>query len=154
MFKKIHVYDCDGVLVDTSHRYRNLSNGSIDLAYWIANRTEEKIKKDKLLPLAKQYMSDCLNPEIYTMLCTARVYPPLDIAFIVSYLGYPDYLMMRPHGNVEADAMLKRRQLQRLFNLKQFKPLPRFFWEDSAKNIDACRDLFTRCFLIRSANNV
>ena len=64
MYKKIHV--------DTSHRYRTLKNGNIDLRYWIANRTEENIAKDKLLPLHKQYIADCVNPETYTILCTAR----------------------------------------------------------------------------------
>ena len=72
MFQRIHVYDLDGVLVDTSHRYRNLASGSIDLAYWLENRTEKNISRDKVLPLAKQYHADCLNPETYVVICTAR----------------------------------------------------------------------------------
>ncbi len=150
MFKKIHVYDCDGVLVNTSHRYRNLSNGTIDLPYWFANRTQANIAKDSLLPLAVQYLSDCFNPEIYTILCTSRAYHAWDVEYIVNRLGNPDKLLMRPVGNMEDDAVLKRRQLQRLFNLRQFKKLPKRFWEDNAKNIVACRDLFNETFLIQS----
>jgi hypothetical protein len=150
MLKRIHTYDCDGVLVDTSHRYRNLSNGTIDLPYWFANRTQANIAKDKLLPLAIQYLKDCLNPETYTILCTSRAYHVWDIEFIIGRLGSPDKLLMRPVDNIEGDAILKRRQLQRLFNLRQFSNLPRRFWEDNQKNIDACNDLFTETFLVKS----
>lgn len=148
MFKKIHVYDLDGVLVDTSHRYRNKANGSIDLDYWIAH--SHKVDCDTLLPLASQYASDCLNPEIYTVLCTARQQHPRDIAFIQGRLGVPNKLIMRPYGDNTPDAKLKRRFLARLFNLRQFKTLPRFFWEDNPLNIAACENLFTRCFFIPS----
>lgn len=150
MYKMIHVYDCDGVLVDSSHRYRNLPNGTIDLPHWKANRTEENIAKDKILPLARQYQMDCLNDNIYTILCTSREYHPLDLDFIVGVLGYPDKLLMRPKGNIEGDAVLKRRQLQRLFNLRQFQWLPRRLWEDNRKNIAALESLFQNCFLIPS----
>jgi len=150
MYKKIHVYDLDGVLVDTSHRYRNLSNGAIDLQYWIANRTAEKIAKDKLLPHARQYVDDCMTPEIFTVLCTSREYNPLDIEFIVGRLGAPDKLLMRPEGNTESDAILKRQQLQRLFNLIQFQKLPRTLWEDNPINIDRLREIFTHVIYVPS----
>ena len=150
MYKRIHVYDLDGVLVDTSHRYRNLENGAIDLDYWLANRTEEKIAQDKLLPLAEQYRKDCNNPEIYTVICTSRAYHTLDLQYISGVLGQPDKLIMRPVGNTEKDAQLKRRQLQRIFNLRQFQKLPRRFWEDNPKNLEACRDLFSQVFHIPS----
>lgn len=142
MYKKIHVYDLDGVLVDTSHRYRNKPDGSIDLDYWFANRTAKKISKDKLLPLAAQYTADTLNPEIYTVICTARAYHVLDIQFIVGYLGKPDKLIMRPEGNMRNDALLKYAQLNSLFNLRQFARLPRKLWEDNRRNIAVLRPLF------------
>ena len=150
MFKRIHVYDLDGVLVDTAHRYRNLLSGAIDLNYWIENRTAEKMARDKLLPLARQYNADCANSETYTMICTARQYHVLDIQFIVGYLGAPDKLIMRPEGNNENDAALKRRQLQRIFNLRQFQKLPKKFWDDNPKNLNACRDLFSSVFHVPS----
>ena len=150
MFKRIHVYDLDGVLVDTSHRYRNRPDGSIDLNYWLANRTEKKIAKDKLLPLAKQYIADNANPEIYTVICTARQYHPLDIAFIFSHLGAPDKLIMRPVGNMEPDAQLKFKQLRTLFNLRQFQKLPRKFWDDNPRNLIACNSLFDDSFHVAS----
>lgn len=150
MFKKIHVYDCDGVLVDSAHRYRNKPDGTIDLDYWFKMRTPENIMRDELLPLAKQYKADCANPEIYTVICTSRASDPADIRFINEKLGAPNKLIMRPFGNMEGDAILKRRALSRLFNLRQFAKLPRFFWEDNKKNLQACEHLFTMVFHVHS----
>jgi len=148
MFDRIHVYDLDGVIVDTSHRYRNKSDGTIDLDHWLANRY--KMGQDKLLPLAEQYLKDCLNPHIYTVICTSRVEHINDVRYILTVLGAPNKLLMRPYGNTEADAVLKRRQLQRIFNLRQFSKLPKKFWEDNPRNINACRDLFDKAFLVPS----
>ncbi len=148
MYKAIHVYDLDGVLVDSSHRYRNLPNGSIDLDYWLNNR--HRMDSDKLLPHANKYSKDCADKKIYVIICTARVYTPADVAFIHSRLGFPNKLIMRLPGDWSSDAKLKRRELSRLLNLKQFKHLPRFFWEDSPVTVKALRDLFTRTFLIES----
>ena len=148
MFKRIHVYDLDGVLVDTSHRYRNKADGTIDLEYWLANR--HKLADDKLLPLAKQYRADIANPEIYTVICTARSTHPDDVAYINWVLGKPNKLIMRPVGNMRGDANLKRAQLSRLFNLRQFQKLPRKFWDDNPKNLQACKDLFNMVFHVPS----
>ena len=150
MFDRIHTYDMDGVLVDTSHRYRNKPDGTIDLEYWFANRTPEKIQQDRLLPLAKQYVSDCHNPLIYTVLCTARVRHDWDIAFIRDNLAMPNKLVMRPVGNEQGDFLLKHNQLRTLFNLRQFANLPRRLWEDNLKNIEALQGLFTSCYHVPS----
>jgi len=150
MFKRIHCYDLDGVLVDTSHRYRNNFDGSIDLDYWFKHRTPQNIARDKLLPLAKQYRVDIANPEIYVIVCTARTWFKHDVDFIRDNLGMPDKLIMRPQGNETKDAQLKRWQLARLFNLRQFQKLPRKFWDDNLQNLQACRDLFTDVFHVPS----
>ncbi|MDH3380756.1 MAG: hypothetical protein OEQ39_27900 [Gammaproteobacteria bacterium] len=150
MYKAIRVYDLDGVLVDSSHRYRNKPDGTIDLQYWIENRTPEKIAKDKILPRARQYLADCLNPARYTVICTSRVYHSADIEFIVGRLGAPDKLFMRPEGNNDADGVLKRKQLAALFNLRQFNKLPRYLWEDNNHNIAALSHMFDRVFFIQS----
>jgi hypothetical protein len=154
MFTEVRVYDLDGVLVDTSHRYRNLADGRIDIDYWMSNRTEENIAKDKPLFLVQQYRRDCENPKIYVIICTARVEHSLDRDFIASRLGMPNLLLMRPDGNKESDAMLKRRQLQRVFNLKQFSNLPRFFWDDNIINLNHCVDLFTAVFYVPSKQGI
>ena len=148
MYKRIHVYDLDGVLVDTSHRYRNLSDGSIDLQFWFANRTAKQVARDRLLPLARQFAIDCSNPETYTILCTAREYHVLDITFISKYLGKPNKLIMRPIGNTTSDNVLKRVLLSRLFNLRQFAKLHRRLWEDNPRNIATLKSLFDQSFFV------
>jgi hypothetical protein len=150
MLKQIHVYDLDGVLVDTSHRYRNTPEGTIDLAYWLENRTAKAMKKDRVLPLAKQYQADVRNPEIYTVICTAREYHTLDIAWIWGFLGAPDKLIMRPEKDDRPDAELKAAKLGSLFSLKQFSKLPRKFWDDNPRNLHGCRHLFDEMFHIHS----
>ena len=150
MFKQMNIYDLDGVLVDSSHRYRNLSDGSIDLDYWIKNRTPDKIALDKILPHSSHYQFACIDPYTFVIVCTARQWTAHDQKFIYDRLGEPNVLIMRPVGNMQNDAVLKRRQLQRLFNLRQFQNLPRYLWEDNPKNIDALRSMFTKCFYIPS----
>ena len=154
MIKRIEVFDCDGVLVCSQHRYRNKPDGTIDLDYWIENRTPDKIARDTLLPHAKRYMASNADPEVYTVICTSRVWNVHDIEYIVGYLGAPDKLIMRPVDNFEGDAILKVRELKRLFNLKQFQLLPRFLWEDNKKNINALRDMFTLCYYVDSNQGV
>jgi hypothetical protein len=148
MFKKIHVYDCDGVLVDSSHRYRNDASGKIDLAYWKANT--HRAADDSLLPHARQYVDDVLNPFVYTVVCTARETDTFTPRFFADNMAMPNLLIMRPAGNETQDWKLKRQQLTRLFNLRQFAGLPRILWEDNANNIDALRHLFTNIFHVRS----
>ena len=150
MIKRVHVYDLDGVLVDSSHRYRNTESGAIDLQHWIANRTPANIALDKILPRVAEYLEDLANPFCYVIICTSRETNQADIDFIANSLGAPDKLIMRPIGNTENDAILKRRQLQRMFNLRQFAKLPRVLWEDNPKNINALRDLFSRIIFVQS----
>lgn len=150
MLTKIHIFDLDGVLVDTSHRYRNKPNGSIDIAYWFAMRSAASIARDTLLPMATQYKKDCADSEVYTIICTSRIYDTLDVEYIAKHLGLPDKLIMRPKDNLEADHILKYRQLQRLFNLRQFAKLTKRFWDDNIKNVYAISELGVQCFHIQS----
>jgi len=67
----IMIFDLDGTVVDTSHRYRDLPCGKIDLDYWFDNSTPEKIALDKLLPLANVWRR--YHAEGHTIVvCTAR----------------------------------------------------------------------------------
>ena len=125
--KRIHIYDLDGVLVDTSHRYRNLENGTIDLTYWLENARPEKIALDTLLPLAAQYKADLTDPDTYVVICTARQAQQADFDYIANRLGNPNKIIYRPTGNMEADAKLKRRGLCKLLNLRQFQNITRKF---------------------------
>lgn len=156
MFKRIHVYDLDGVLVDTSHRYRTDKNGATDIQYWVENSTAKKMAKDKILPLAKQYIHDCIDPEIYCILCTVRAMHVLDLQYIVGHLGMPDKILMVGESKppYTKDHILKRRALQRMFNLIQLQKLPRTLWEDNQITIDRLSDMFTHTIHVNSNQGI
>lgn len=73
----IVIFDLDGTVIDTSHRYRDLPCGRIDLDYWFANSTPEMIAKDKLLPLAQTWR-DLYAKGNTIIVCTARSFLPLN----------------------------------------------------------------------------
>lgn len=156
MYNEIKVYDLDGCLVDTSHRYRTLPDGTTDMEYWRANHTREKMANDKLLPLAKQYMRDCCNPETYTIICTVRTMSELDLEFIVGYLGAPDKILMVGESSppYTKDYILKKRALQRMFNLMRLQKLPRTLYEDNRVTIKKLSDMFTHTVYIKSNQGV
>jgi len=73
----IIIFDLDGTVIDTSHRYRNKPCGAIDLDYWFANSTPEMIAQDRLLPLADS-MRLFYQQGHTIVICTARDFSPLN----------------------------------------------------------------------------
>jgi len=71
MTQCIFIFDLDGTVIDTSHRYRNGPDGHIDLDYWFANSTPDMIAKDTILPLAR-YMRKYYDEGHIVVVCTAR----------------------------------------------------------------------------------
>ena len=131
--QQIHIYDMDGTLVDSSHRYRIGSNGKIDLQYWIDNCTPDKIAADSLLPLAAQYKAQLLDSGVYVVIATARVLEKADMAFINNVLGMPDKIVSRNgRDDTRKGAQMKIAGLRYLNSLKQFANVKkRFFYEDN-----------------------
>ena len=134
MIKQIHIYDIDGTLIDSSHRYRTMFNGekiTIDFQHWLDN--EQFYYRDELLPLAEQYQDQLKDPEMYTILCTARNgrHWRESESWLFANLGKPNKAFHRPDGNMEPGTVLKTRQLKMFLNLKQFQNIPRFFYEDN-----------------------
>ena len=75
MNKMIFIFDLDGTVIDTSHRYRDLPCGKIDLEYWFANSTPELIAMDALLPLADVMRTRYAEGHT-VVICTARDFEP------------------------------------------------------------------------------
>ena len=96
MYKRAHIYDCDGILLDSLHRYKS-KNGKIDLAHWIKNDTRENILKDQPSVLADHYKESLDNPEIFVIIATARAchYNDANYEVINSKLGKPDLFIHR-----------------------------------------------------------
>ena len=132
MIKDIQIYDMDGTIVCSMHRFKTTPEGKIDLAYWIENSTPEKIANDSLLPLAEKYQADIANPETYVVIATARVMEKADYDFVKNVLGMPNKIVSRNgRSDTRRGAEMKIAGLRYLKNLRQFAKLPKTFYEDN-----------------------
>lgn len=138
----LEIFDCDGVLVDSSHRYRNLPTGSIDLDYWIANNTPEQVAKDELLATVKNYRESLEDSSRFTIIATARMCAAHDFEYFHSRLGFPQHLIYRKAGDNRPDWKLKFVGLRRLLNLRQFQNRAVRLWEDNPVTIEHFRRIF------------
>lgn len=137
--RKVSIYDMDGTIVDSSHRYRTV-NGKIDLDYWRAN--EYRAMEDGLLPLADQYMDELRDPSVYVIIATARVMGTADWQFVHEILGVPDYFISRKPGDSISGGLLKVNGLQKFFNLRQFRKADAVFYEDNVNYLKTVCDHF------------
>jgi len=126
MKTKLHVFDMDGTLVDSSHRYRTITdkqgNQRIDLDHWIAN--EHRVMHDELLPLAEEYQELLTDRSTYVVIATARIWCDLTDQFAKEKLGYPhSYFARKDRQDTRGGAALKIVGVKKLFNLKQFSQI-------------------------------
>lgn len=141
MIKQVKVYDMDGTIVCSLHRYRTIpGENRIDLDYWREN--EYKALQDSLLPLAAQYKQDLANPNVYVIIATARVIREPDMQFIKETLGMPDYIVSRKSDDNQSGKSLKINGLAKFFNLKNFKNATWTFFEDNIEYLKAVCDRF------------
>lgn len=141
--KRVAIYDMDGTIVDSSHRYRTVidDNGErIDLEYWREN--EYRAYDDKLLPMAEQYKLDLTDPECYVIIATARVMNEPDWQFVKDKLGMPDYFISRQKDSSISGKTLKINGLAKFFNLMNFKNAEFVFYEDNIQYLKAVCDRF------------
>ena len=139
----INIYDLDGTVIDSSHRYRTITeNGKtrIDLEYWRTN--EYRAMSDGLLPLAAQYMADLADTNTYVIVATARVMNKPDWQFMQEVIGMPNYFISRKPGDTQSGKTLKIKGLQKLANLRQFDMSKATFYEDNAEYLKAVCDHF------------
>ena len=140
---KVSIYDMDGTIVDSTHRYRTITvNGitKIDLEYWREN--EYRAMDDGLLPLAEQYRAELRCDNTYVIIATARIMGAADYRFVNEILGKPDYLISRKPGETISGGQLKINGLQKFFNLKQFRKADAVFYEDNTSYLKAVCDHF------------
>ena len=140
---RVAIYDMDGTIVDSSHRYRTITdeNGTrIDLNHWREN--EFRAMDDGLLPMFSQYEKDLADPETYVIIATARVMNGPDWEFVRDILGAPDYFISRPKDSDVSGKTLKINGLAKFFNLVQFKNADFVFYEDNIQYLKAVCDRF------------
>ena len=140
---RVAIYDMDGTIVDSSHRYRTIvdENGErIDLEYWREN--EYRAMDDSLLPMAEQYRADLQDENCYVIIATARVMNDPDWQFVREILGEPDYFISRKSGDTQSGKTLKINGLAKFFNLVTFKNAEFTFYEDNVQYLKAVCDRF------------
>ena len=108
------IWDLDGTVIDSSHRYSTLPSGDIDLPQWIADNTRENIEQDKLLPLARLMRSNYRQGDI-VIICTARVLGVWDHVFLADHGIKAQFILSRALGDNRGDAEMKRQKLLALF---------------------------------------
>ncbi len=109
------IWDLDGTVIDSSHRYSTLANGDIDLPRWIADNTRENIANDSLLPLARLMRSNYQQGDI-VIICTARVLGVWDHVFLADHGIKAHFILSRALGDNRGDAEMKRSKLLALFS--------------------------------------
>lgn len=138
--KQIRIYDMDGTIVCSLHRYKTIDN-KIDLQYWRDN--EYRAGDDSLLPLAEQYKMDLADKDTFVIIATARVLREADNNFINTVLGKPDYIISRKDNDSRSGGLLKVLGLKKLFSLKQFQKVKDIiFYEDNTSYLKAVCDYF------------
>jgi hypothetical protein len=139
MIKRLAIYDMDGTIVCSLHRYRAV-NGKIDLQHWRDNQPLAML--DSLLPMAEQYKADIADPNTYVIIATARVMNAPDWQFVNEILGAPDYFISRKEGDSQSGGTLKINGLAKFFNLKNFRNATAVFYEDNVSYLKAVCDRF------------
>lgn len=138
--RKVSIYDMDGTIVDSTHRYRVTADNKIDLQFWRDN--QHLAMQDSLLPMAEQYKKDLADNECYVIIATARVMNEPDYRFVNEILGKPDYLISRRDGDSISGGLLKINGLAKFFNLKSFQNAEFTFYEDNATYLKTVCDRF------------
>ena len=106
----ITIWDLDGTVIDTSHRYTTLPGGGIDLPAWVRDNTPDNVKRDSLLPLAVE-MRKAFHASTVVIL-TARVMSWFDWEFLADNGLHFHECMSRPEGLALNDADYKEMHLR------------------------------------------
>jgi len=140
--KRVSVYDMDGTIVCSLHRYRTVNGADgierIDLPYWREN--EYRAGDDSLLPLAEQYKQDLQDENCYVIIATARVLNSPDRKFIREILGQPDAIISRAANDSRSGGLLKVLGLKKYY--QAFNQADWCFYEDNAAYMKTVCDYF------------
>ena len=151
------IWDLDGTLIDSSHRYRTLPCGGIDLDAWIRLNTPENVWNDKLLPLA-EIAKDGYASKTETVFCTARVLNEWDYDFLADNGLFFHNILSRPEGLTLDDANFKEFHL-RLYAQNKGISWQRFcaesvFFEDAHSVIERMKLVGLPTFNAATCNRV
>lgn len=151
--KRIVIFDLDETVVDSAHRTPNNPDGTLNLPLYLELKTRDNTMRDGLLPLAEFWRSLDLS-ETYVVVCTARTWAEFDQEFLDTH-GLRAHKVIARFTEAECkmrDPELKRRGLSRLFNLKQFRNLPKYMFDDARPVIAEMRRMGITCMNSHKVN--
>ena len=133
MIKKIKIYDLDGTLIDSSHRYRAI-DGRIDLAHWRENDTRLNVFKDSFLDLYEWLKVDLKRKDTFVIFATARActYNDHNYEFLKNNNIWPDMFIHRQGDtDTRGGAALKIEAIKPLLKLEKFANATIHIFEDN-----------------------
>jgi len=142
MIKKIKIYDLDGTLIDSSHRYRT-KNGAIDLQHWRENDTRKNVlENDTFLDLYEWLKVDLKRNDTFVIFATARActYNDHNYEFLKNNDIVPDMFIHRMGDtDTRGGAALKIEAIKPLLKLPKFKNATKHVFEDNIQYLhDMC----------------
>lgn len=154
--KPVLIFDLDETVIDSRHRTPRNPDGTVDLAYYMANHNPENVFKDTLRPLAK--IAKAMYGRHYVIFCTARDMKACDYQFLESHNLRANMILSRdrarPFHYRMKDADYKKQWLNPLRNLVQFRGRPFFMFDDEPKVISAMRKIGISCYNAHSINRL
>jgi len=140
----IHIFDFDGTLVDSSHRYRTDATGqAIDLQFWIDNENLAYLDKP-IEKVCNLFRSLCDSVSDYALIATARIWCEGANSVIRNANIKPNSLVARRDRNDNrGGAELKIAHVNRLLNLKQFSQVTEIHvYEDNLTYLKKISDFY------------
>ena len=155
-FNSIAIFDLDETVIDSKHRTPNFPDGTLNLAAYLENHTPENVEKDNLLPLANTMKNLYARGDVYIVVCTARDMKQCDYDFLKNN-GLHYHLIMSRDKAKKAhykmrDGDYKTTWLKMLFNLRQFRNLPKIMWDDAKPVKSAIRKMGIPVICAHKAN--
>ena len=142
-YNTVSVFDLDGVVIDSTHRYRTKDhNGDkvIDLQHWREN--EHLATHDKLLPHADIYRKALTVKSKLVIVATAREMKEPDFSYIRDNLGQPDAMVYRKINDTRKGSALKIEGIEKVLHVASVKIDPRkmIVYEDNHNYLrDICQ---------------
>ena len=145
IIKYIEIFDIDGVLLSSLHRYKTKQTKKgekLDLKHWVEN--QHLCVNDSLLPLSVKYKKSINTKNTFVIVATSRLLLANDYMTIGKLLGMPDSIVSRLHDEQDTQKM-KIKGIERIItdcNLQHVQPLNITMYEDNINNLKSICDYF------------